>query len=77
MDTKQQLHVEGNILRHVHFGFLFDRVWFGIVSNLALDMLVDTLSIDKVICGILPFESKVVLWHSHPAAILSTNFHQM
>lgn len=63
----------GEINFHVHFEVLYVRVLFGVVFNLAVDMLLGSLHIDSFIRGILPSNRKFVPWRSHPVAILSTN----
>lgn len=63
--------MEEKILFYVRLGDLRARVWFGIIHNLAVDMLLHTSFIDNFICGIIPAKHEVVPWLSHRVAILS------
>lgn len=69
---QQPLHMDSKILPHLHlrFGTLCVRVWFSIIRNIAVDMLLDTWFIDRIILGIFPSKWKVVPWHIHYVAIL-------
>lgn len=55
---------------HVRFGAPCVRVWFGIVSSLAIDMLLCSSFIDRFVHGIFPSDRKVVPLHSNSVAIL-------
>lgn len=46
--------------------------WLGILENLAGNVLLGTSIIKQCICRIFPTEPKIVLWHSNPVAIIST-----
>lgn len=45
---------------------------FGVVENLAVELLLGTTFIDRWIRGIFPLDLKIVPWQSHPVDILST-----
>lgn len=47
------------------------RVWFGVVDNLAVDVLLGTSFIDLCIQGLFPGEQKVVPLHFHLVSMLS------
>lgn len=49
------------------------RAWFGLFENLAIDVLLRALFIDRCIRKVFYTESKIVLWHSRAVAIISTN----
>lgn len=49
------------------------RVWFGVLENLTVDVLLGPSFIDRYIHGILPSTRKVVPWHSAPVPILAHN----
>lgn len=68
--TKQLLHAERKIRLDVRFGFLFDRVWFGIVFSLAADNCLGTIFNNRFILGIFPSDRKVIPGQSHPVTIL-------
>lgn len=69
--TQEPLRIKNIILFHVLLGALYNRVWFGTVRNLAVDMLLATAFIDCFIRRIFPTKRKVVPWHLHPVLILS------
>lgn len=53
----------------LHIGDVQARVCFRFVQNLALNMLLGTMYIDKGIRGIFCMERKIVLEHSVPVAL--------
>lgn len=61
----------GLIFLHLRQGRLSTRSQFGVASYLAVQILHGALFIDCFIYGISPSKQKVVLWHSHPVAILA------
>lgn len=67
---KQTITVEGVILLHVQLGDLRVRVWFGVVKNLAVSVLLGTSFIDRFVTGIFPPERKVVPQNSEPVDII-------
>lgn len=67
--------MKGTILLHDRLGDLCARVWFGIVPNLAVGMLLGTYFLVHCIRGIFQVEGKVVPWHSHPVAIILATQH--
>lgn len=69
--TQEPLRIVETILLHVRLGDLRVEVWFGIVHNLAVDILIGTPFIDCFTRGIFLAECKVVPWHSHPVEIFS------
>lgn len=71
--TKAPILLDGTILLFVKIGELRVRVWFGIVKNLAVDILLGTSFIDRYIQGIFLSERKILPWHSQPVPILSRN----
>lgn len=66
--TRQLLHMDGNIWIRVRFSSQCVLVWFGIVLNLADDMLPGTSFIDRIIRNIFQSEQKLVPRHFHPVA---------
>lgn len=73
--TQIFLHMDCLILLQVRFGTSLVRLWFGVVPNLAIDMLLSTSVINHLIQSIFSSEQKVVPWHSHPVAILTLPNH--
>lgn len=71
--TREHVNVEGVIPMFVRIGDLRVRAWFGVVENLAVDILVGTSFIDRCIRGIFPTERKIVPWHSRPVSILTSS----
>lgn len=67
--TQQPLDINDKILFHIHTGALSIQVWFGIVPNLALDLLLGTLFIDCFIGSIFPYKQKFVPCEIHAGAI--------
>jgi len=70
--TRQAVSIEGVILLHVRVGELRVRVWFGVVSKLAVPALLGTSFIDSFIRAILPLDRKILPLHSPPVAILDS-----
>lgn len=70
--AKEPISLDGSIL-FVRIGDWRVRVWFGIVGNLAVEVLIGNLFIDRYIPGNLPSERKLVPRHSSPVPILSQN----
>lgn len=64
--------VDGIVPLFVHLGDLRVCTWFGVVDNLAVNLLLGTSFIDPCIGEIFPTERKVVPRHSRPVAITST-----
>lgn len=64
-------------LFYVLLSALYVWIWFGIVHNLAVDMLFDMSSIDQFIHRLFPTERKVVPWHSCTVALLVLRCHYM
>lgn len=78
--TQQPSLMDVKILFHICFGALCNRVWFdrvcfGIVPNLSVDMLLGTSLIDGFFHGNFLSEQKFVPWHSHPVAIFVSPEH--
>lgn len=69
---KEAIKVQGILPLIVQMGDLQVPVWFGVVQNFAVNILLRTTSIDKFIWGLLPIEQKIVPVHSGPEAILGT-----
>lgn len=69
--------MEGAILLQIRPYDLCVTVGFDIAHNLAVDMLLGTPFIDRLICEIFPANSKVVPRHSHPVPILSATQHDL
>lgn len=68
---KEPLTFLETILLLVHIGTLRDEVWFGLVENLAVDILLGTHYIERYIRRIFPGERKGVPCHSDPIPILT------
>lgn len=71
----KQTTLDGTILLYLRLGDLRVHVWFEAVPDLALNLLLGTLLIDRFVRGIIPAEQKLVSWQSHPVAILSLSDH--
>lgn len=71
--TKKEISRDSTIFIFKSFGKLIVWVWFGIVENLAVDVLFGVSIINKHIWGILHSKRKVVPWHSSLGPILSRN----
>lgn len=54
----------------VRMGDLCVYAWFGVIRNLAVDVVLGTSFIDSCIRGIFPSERKVVPRHSQPLEIM-------
>lgn len=63
--------IEGNVPFYIRIGNLRVHVWFGIVENLAFEVLLGTSIIDQGIPGIFPTEHKIFPWHWEQVAIIS------
>lgn len=74
--TKQSLHIKGNKIHYLHFGFFCVNFWLGAVRDLTVDMLLGPLTTFEFILGIVSSECRVVPYHSHLEAVLSTDPHQ-
>lgn len=75
--TKLPQYVETKILPYVRTGFLFDRVWFCVVSHLDVVMPFATSFIDRFTRRILPFICKVDPLHTLLELIQLAKYHQM
>lgn len=53
--TQQPLHLDGKLFLHASFGAVYVRVWLGIVTNLAINMLLGTLIVGRFIYAFVPF----------------------
>lgn len=62
--TKKPYLLDGLILLHHHLGELSICIWFGIASNLAVQILLGSLLVDRFIHGSFLPERKVALRHS-------------
>lgn len=71
--TKEPISLRGKILLFISMNELSVRVLFGIVENLAIEVLLRTSFIDRYIRGNFPSERKVVPWNYSPVPILSRN----
>lgn len=71
--TKKPISLDGIILLFIRIGDFSVREWFGIVGNLALDILLGTSFIYRHIRGVFSSERKVVPWNSSLASILLRN----
>lgn len=58
--TMQPIPLEEVILLHLRLGHLTTKIWFGIVTNMAVGIQLGTTSIDRFIRGILLAEWIVV-----------------
>lgn len=70
--TRELVYPDGIIQLHSYLGDQRARVWFYIVPNLVVDLLLGTPIIDRFIRGIFPADRKIVCWHSQPVAIPET-----
>lgn len=68
--TKQSVNVEAVILLHVQLGDLPARVWLGVVTGLAVSVLLGKSFIVGFVTGIFPPERKVVPKQSKPVEII-------
>lgn len=73
--AQQPSRMHGKILLYIQFGALIVRIWFGIVPNLAVDILLSSSFIDRIFCGIFLSEQKVVPWQCHAVPILDLPKH--
>lgn len=69
--TKVLILIDGTILLFVQLSDLSAQIWIEVDENLADDVPLGTLHIDKFIQGILPRESEMVPWSSAPVPINS------
>lgn len=67
--TQQSLHKNSQIHFHVRFGAVCIRIWFDIVPNFAVGILLGTWLIDHFIRSVFPSNRKVDLWLFHFVAI--------
>lgn len=63
---EQPTSSEEVILIHLHVSRLRIRVWFRAVGNLAVNLLLGALFVDKSMQGIFIADRKLVPWHSQP-----------
>ena len=70
--SKDKMNLVGVIPIVIRLGDLKVRVWFGVIEELAVPVLLGTSFADRFIQGIFPQERKVVPNDSGPVAILST-----
>lgn len=70
--TKKPIPLDGIVLLPLCTGDLQTRVWFGIVLNMSVSLLLGTSFIDHFMRGNFPAERKVVPRYSQPVDILST-----
>lgn len=71
-ETCKFLSIDWIVLLFVHTGDLLMRARLGVVENLAVDLLLRTLLIDFCICERFLPNWKMVLGHSAPVPIIST-----
>lgn len=67
------MNIEITVQLFIRMGYLHIRTWYGIVENLAVDILLRTLFINRCIRRIFPTERQIVPCHSKPVVIISTN----
>ena len=70
--SRNAMNLVGVLPLFIRMGDLKVRVWFGVVENLAVPVLLGTSYIDRFVQGIFPQERKVVPNDSRPVAILSS-----
>lgn len=71
--TNQAITIEDAIPLHICIGNIHVCVWFGIVENLAVDVLVETSFIKGSVRSIFLAEGKVVPRSLHAVAIIKTH----
>lgn len=71
--TKEPILLDGSNLLFVQIGGLSFRLWFGVVENLVVDVLLGTSFIDRYIHGIFHSKREVAPWNSLSAPILIGN----
>lgn len=64
------LSVEGIVPAFLRMGDLRVCPLFRVLDNLAIEVLLRSLFIDRCIRGVFPSDRKIVPWHSPPIAIL-------
>lgn len=68
--TNQEVKVFSSIMHHVRMGEARIIFVFGIVQNVVIHFLLDTLYIYRFVIGILPAEKKIVPYSSEPVSVL-------
>lgn len=69
---QEPLPKDSEVLINTNFGVQCARIWFGVVLNIAIEMLLGTSFFDHFIQGIFLSEQKVVPWKFYPVAILTS-----
>lgn len=64
----------GVIPLHVRIGYLYLRVWLGVVEKIEFKVLLGTKFIDKFVKSILPHEGRIIPINSTVVPILGSGF---
>lgn len=68
--TQDPLRVEKKVIHYLCIGYLCVRVWFVIVHNFAVDILLGTTFINRFKLGVFPAKRIFVQSRYHPVAII-------